>query len=176
MHALKEAQPEAIYKADSAGRGYRKVVALPLPISILEHQLISTLVEQKNIIIACGGGGVPVVKSEHTYEGVEAVIDKDFASEKLAALIDADTLMILTNVEHVYINFKEPNEEKLTDIDIETLKRYANEGKFAEGSMLPKIEAAIEFVESGNDKEAIITNLENAYHAFDKQAGTHIHK
>ncbi|PAK71716.1 amino acid kinase family protein, partial [Lentilactobacillus parakefiri] len=91
-----EAQPEAIYKADSAGRGYRKVVASPLPISILEHQLISTLVEQKNIIIACGGGGVPVVKSEHTYEGVEAVIDKDFASEKLAALIDADTLMILT--------------------------------------------------------------------------------
>ena len=95
---------------------------------------------------------------------------------KLAALIDADTLMILTNVEHVYINFKEPNEEKLTDIDVETLKRYAKEGKFAEGSMLPKIEAAIDFVESGEHKEAIITNLENAYQAFDKQAGTHIHK
>ncbi|MBF2261374.1 carbamate kinase [Staphylococcus capitis] len=176
MQELKEAQPEAIYKADSAGRGYRKVVASPLPISILEHKLISTLVEQKNIIIACGGGGVPVIKKDNTYEGVDAVIDKDFASEKLAALIDADTLMILTNVEHVYINFKEPNEEKLTDIDVETLKRYAKEGKFAEGSMLPKIEAAIDFVESGEHKEAIITNLENAYQAFDKQAGTHIHK
>ena len=82
--------------------------------------MISTLVEQKNIIIACGGDGVPVIKKDNTYEGVDAVIDKDFASEKLAALIDADTLMILTNVEHVYINFKEPNEEKLTDIDVET--------------------------------------------------------
>ena len=175
MQELKEAQPEAIYKADSAGRGYRKVVASPLPISILEHKLISTLVEQK-------------ISSLHVVVAVYLLLRKIILMKvstpsliktslaKLAALIDADTLMILTNVEHVYINFKEPNEEKLTDIDVETLKRYAKEGKFAEGSMLPKIEAAIDFVESGEHKEAIITNLENAYQAFDKQAGTYIHK
>ena len=92
-----------------------------MPVSILEHQLISTLVENQNIIIACGGGGIPVIKRNDTYEGVEAVIDKDFASERLAQLIDANTLMILTNVEHVYINYNEPNQEALTNVDVATL-------------------------------------------------------
>ena len=92
-------------------------------------------------------------KKENTYEGVEAVIDKDFASEKLATLIEADTLMILTNVENVFINFNEPNQQQIDDIDVATLKKYAVQGKFAEGSMLPKIEAAIRFVESGENKK-----------------------
>ncbi|MEX2948440.1 carbamate kinase [Staphylococcus warneri] len=170
---LKQSNPESTYKED-AGRGYRKVVPSPLPVSILEHQLISTLVENQNIIIACGGGGIPVVKRNDTYEGVEAVIDKDFASERLAQLIDANTLMILTNVENVYINYNEPNQEKLTNVDVATLKDYAKEGKFAEGSMLPKIEAAIDFVESGEDRRAIITNLDNAYEAFKGHVGTQI--
>ncbi|WP_461676297.1 carbamate kinase [Staphylococcus warneri] len=170
---LQQANPESTYKED-AGRGYRKVVPSPLPVSILEHQLISTLVENQNIIIACGGGGIPVIKRNDTYEGVEAVIDKDFASERLAQLIDANTLMILTNVEHVYINYNEPNQEALTNVDVATLKQYAKDGKFAEGSMLPKIEAAIDFVESGEGRRAIITNLDNAYEAFKGHVGTQI--
>lgn len=132
------------------------------------------MVEDKNIIIACGGGGIPVVKQHNTYEGVEAVIDKDFASEKLAQLIDADTLMILTNVENVYVNFNEPNQQKLTDVDVATLKDYIDQGTFKEGSMLPKIEAAIDFLESGYGQRVIITNLTNAYEALEGKVGTQI--
>lgn len=174
VEELQKEQPDSVFKED-AGRGYRKVVASPLPKSILEHQLIRTLADGKNIVIACGGGGIPVIKKENTYEGVEAVIDKDFASEKLATLIEADTLMILTNVENVFINFNEPNQQQIDDIDVATLKKYAEQGKFAEGSMLPKIEAAIRFVESGENKKVIITNLEQAYEALIGNKGTHIH-
>lgn len=173
VEALQKANPDSVYKEDS-GRGYRKVVPSPLPVSILEHKLISDLVEDKNIIIACGGGGVPVVKQHNTYEGVEAVIDKDFASEKLAQLIDADTLMILTNVENVYVHFNEPDQQKLTDVDVATLKDYIDQGTFKEGSMLPKIEAAIDFLESGNGQRVIITNLTNAYEALEGKVGTQI--
>ncbi|HBG3131482.1 TPA: carbamate kinase [Staphylococcus aureus] len=174
VEELQKEQPDSVFKED-AGRGYRKVVESPLPQSILEHQLIRTLADGKNIVIACGGGGIPVIKKENTYEGVEAVIDKDFASEKLATLIEADTLMILTNVENVFINFNEPNQQQIDDIDVATLKKYAAQGKFAEGSMLPKIEAAIRFVESGENKKVIITNLEQAYEALIGNKGTHIH-
>ncbi|HDA2406456.1 TPA: carbamate kinase [Staphylococcus aureus] len=174
VEELQKEQPDSVFKED-AGRGYRKVVASPLPQSILEYQLIRTLADGKNIVIACGGGGIPVIKKENTYEGVEAVIDKDFASEKLATLIEADTLMILTNVENVFINFNEPNQQQIDDIDVATLKKYAEQGKFAEGSMLPKIEAAIRFVESGENKKVIITNLEQAYEALIGNKGTHIH-
>lgn len=174
VEELQKEQPDSVFKED-AGRGYRKVVASPLPHSILEHQLIRTLADGKNIVIACGGGGIPVIKKENTYEGVEAVIDKDFASEKLATLIEADTLMILTNVENVFINFNEPNQQQIDDIDVATLKKYVAQGKFAEGSMLPKIEAAIRFVESGENKKVIITNLEQAYEALIGNKGTHIH-
>lgn len=174
VEELQKEQPDSVFKED-AGRGYRKVVVSPLPQSILEHQLIRTLADGKNIVIACGGGGIPVIKKENTYEGVEAVIDKDFASEKLATLIEADTLMILTNVENVFINFNEPNQQQIDDIDVATLKKYVAQGKFAEGSMLPKIEAAIRFVESGENKKVIITNLEQAYEALIGNKGTHIH-
>lgn len=174
VEKLQKEQPDSVFKED-AGRGYRKVVASPLPLSILEHQLIRTLADSKDIVIACGGGGIPVIKKENTYEGVEAVIDKDFASEKLATLIEADTLMILTNVENVFINFNEPNQQQIDDIDVATLKKYAAQGKFSEGSMLPKIEAAIRFVESGENKKVIITNLEQAYEALIGNKGTHIH-
>ncbi|HDK4284318.1 TPA: carbamate kinase [Staphylococcus aureus] len=174
VEELQKEQPDSVFKED-AGRGYRKVVASPLPQSILEHQLIRNLADGKNIVIACGGGGIPVIKKENTYEGVEAVIDKDFASEKLATLIEADTLMILTNVENVFINFNEPNQQQIDDIDVATLKKYAAQGKFVEGSMLPKIEAAIRFVESGENKKVIITNLEQVYEALIGNKGTHIH-
>lgn len=109
----------------------------PLPVSILEHQLISTLVENNNIIIACGGGGIPVVKKMIRMKRVEAVIDKDFASERLAQLIDADVLMILTNVENVYLNFNQPDQKQLTQIDVASLKQYARDGNFAEAFNAP---------------------------------------
>ncbi|HAR6231201.1 TPA: carbamate kinase [Staphylococcus pseudintermedius] len=175
IEKVKNENPHSIYKED-AGRGYRKVVPSPLPVSILEHQLISTLVENNNIIIACGGGGIPVVKKDDTYEGVEAVIDKDFASERLAQLIDADVLMILTNVENVYLNFNQPDQKQLTQIDVASLKQYACDGNFAEGSMRPKIEAAINFVENGEGRRAVITNLDKAYEAFKGKAGTQIYQ
>lgn len=175
IEKVKNENPQSIYKED-AGRGYRKVVPSPLPVSILEHQLISTLVENNNIIIACGGGGIPVVKKDDTYEGVEAVIDKDFASERLAQLIDADVLMILTNVENVYLNFNQPDQKQLTQIDVASLKQYACDGNFAEGSMRPKIEAAINFVENGEGRRAVITNLDKAYEAFKGKAGTQIYQ
>jgi carbamate kinase len=148
-----------IYKEDS-GRGYRKVVASPKPVGIVECDAIKKLIENKIITISCGGGGVPVVLTERGYEGVQAVIDKDLASEKLAELVDADELIILTGVDNVYINFNKPNQEKLTRVKVSDLRKYIAEGQFAKGSMLPKIEAAIAFVEASASGAAIITSLE----------------
>lgn len=148
-----------IYKEDS-GRGYRKVVASPKPVGIVEYSAVVKLIENDIITISCGGGGVPVVLTENGYKGIEAVIDKDLASEKLAELIEADELIILTGVDNVYINFNKPNQEKLTKVSVSKLKEYIGEGQFAKGSMLPKIEAAIAFVESSKSGIAIITSLE----------------
>jgi carbamate kinase len=148
-----------IYKEDS-GRGYRKVVASPKPVNIVEYNAVMKLVENDVITISCGGGGVPVVQTENGYEGIEAVIDKDLASEKLAELVKADELIILTGVDNVYINFNKPDQEKLTEVSTAKLKEYIAENHFAKGSMLPKIEAAISFVESTKTGVAIITSLE----------------
>lgn len=148
-----------IYKEDS-GRGYRKVVPSPKPIGIVEYESIIKLIENGNIIISCGGGGVPVVLDENGYTGVEAVIDKDLASEKLAELVDADELIILTGVDNVYVNYNKENEEKLTKVTVSKLREYIKEGQFPKGSMLPKIEAAIAFVESSKSGVAIITSLD----------------
>lgn len=171
---LQEKEPNSTYKED-AGRGFRKVVPSPLPVSILEHEMIKTLLEQDNIVIACGGGGIPVIRQGDTFEGIEAVIDKDFASEKLAELIEADTLMILTAVPNVFVNFNTPKQQALTDVDVATLKTYVDEGQFSEGSMLPKIEAAMNFIGHHPHREVIITDLDNAFNALEKGTGTHIH-
>lgn len=171
---LQEKEPNSTYKED-AGRGFRKVVPSPLPVSILEHEMIKTLLEQDNIVIACGGGGIPVIRQGDTFEGIEAVIDKDFASEKLAELIEADTLMILTAVPNVFVNFNTPKQQALTDVDVATLKTYVDEGQFSEGSMLPKIEAAMNFIGHHPHREVIITDLDNAFDALEKETGTHIH-
>ncbi|PTF98480.1 carbamate kinase [Staphylococcus chromogenes] len=171
---LQEKEPNSTYKED-AGRGFRKVVPSPLPVSILEHEMIETLLEQDNIVIACGGGGIPVIRQSDTFEGIEAVIDKDFASEKLAELIEADTLMILTAVPNVFVNFNTPKQQALTDVDVATLKTYVDEGQFSEGSMLPKIEAAMNFIGHHPHREVIITDLDNAFDALEKGTGTHIH-
>lgn len=146
---------------EDAGRGYRKVVASPQPVDIVDSKAVSYLMDNGEIAIACGGGGIPVIKEDGRYVGVEAVIDKDFASAKLAELIGADILFILTGVDNVYIDFNQPNQKKLEEVTVSEMKKYIEEGHFAPGSMLPKVKAAINFIESNPHGKAIITSLEN---------------
>jgi len=157
---------------EDAGRGWRRVVPSPKPVSIREHSVINSLVEQGNIVISVGGGGIPVVETEDGFLGIEAVIDKDFASQKLAELVDADALMILTAVDNVYIDFNKPTQKKLEDVSIEELQTYIASGHFASGSMLPKVEAAINFAETSPERKTIITSLDQAFNAIDGKAGT----
>lgn len=166
---------DVIFKED-AGRGWRKVVSSPKPISIKEHVVINQLVENGVIPITVGGGGIPVIKKDNELRGVEAVIDKDFASQKLAELIQADLLVILTGVDNVYVNFNKPNQQQLSEVSIEEMKGYIAENQFAAGSMLPKVEAAIAFVENSKDGKAIITSLENIEFVLTQGAGTIITK
>ena len=166
---------DVIFKED-AGRGWRKVVPSPKPISIKEHVVINQLVENGVIPITVGGGGIPVIKKDNELRGVEAVIDKDFASQKLAELIQADLLVILTGVDNVYVNFNKPNQQQLSEVSIEEMKGYIAENQFAAGSMLPKVEAAIAFVENSKDGKAIITSLENIEFVLTQGAGTIITK
>ncbi|MCW6659956.1 carbamate kinase [Aerococcaceae bacterium NML191292] len=154
------ARTGATFKED-AGRGWRKVVPSPLPIDIQEAKVIKELVAAGHVVISAGGGGIPVVRTESGNEGVEAVIDKDFASAKLAELIGADSLLILTGVDNVYVNFNQPNQEKLEHVTVEQLRQWITENQFAPGSMLPKVEAAIQFVESCPTGQAVITSLDN---------------
>lgn len=165
------AESSAVFKED-AGRGWRRVVPSPKPVSIVEHSVISELVEAGNIVISVGGGGIPVVETEDGFQGIEAVIDKDFASQKLAELIDADALIILTAVDHVYIDFNKPSQKQLSDVSIEELKTYIESGQFAAGSMLPKVEAAIQFAQTAPDRKTIITSLDQAYNALYGKSGT----
>lgn len=146
---------------EDAGRGYRKVVPSPKPVGIVEFDAVKKLIDNDVITISCGGGGAPVVKTDAGYKGVEAVIDKDFASQKLAEQIGADLFIILTGVDNVFINFNKPNQKKLEDISVDELKMYIAQDQFEKGSMLPKIEAAIQFVESTPSGKAIITSLDN---------------
>lgn len=163
-----------IFKED-AGRGWRRVVPSPKPVSIKEHKVISQLVENGNVVISVGGGGIPVVESpDGELKGVEAVIDKDFAAQKLAELVNADMLLILTAVDHVFVNFNKPDQKALELTTIDEVQVYIDEGQFSKGSMLPKVEAAMNFVTSSSNKEAIITSLDHAVHAVDGKIGTKI--
>ncbi len=161
------------YKED-AGRGYRRVVPSPKPIKICELSTVNQLVEDKIVVITCGGGGIPVVKSKDGYKGVDAVIDKDRTSALLARELNADILLILTTVEKASINYNKPNEVKLGNISIEEAKQYIENKEFAEGSMLPKIEACLYFVENSKGKKAIITSLAKAKFAIEGKTGTAI--
>ncbi len=160
---------------EDAGRGWRKVVPSPKPINIIEVDAIDTLVNAGFVAICAGGGGVPVVKNEDGYRGVEAVIDKDFASCKMAELLKADKLVILTGVDNVYINYGKQNQEKLERVSASRLNALIEENQFAPGSMLPKVEAAIEFVNSGEGREAIITSLEQLKNLY-RGAGTVVYR
>lgn len=160
---------------EDAGRGWRRVVASPLPVEIVELDAVKTLNDAGFVVVTVGGGGIPVIRNDAgDLEGVAAVIDKDLASEKLARDMDADALVILTAVEKVSINFKKPDQKDLDRMSAAEAKQYIKEGHFAPGSMLPKIEAALNFVESKPGRVAIITSLDKAMDAIEGRAGTTI--
>ncbi len=159
-----------------AGRGYRRVVASPNPVDIIEIDTIRTLLESGQVVIAGGGGGIPVVKQGNHLKGVGAVIDKDFVSAKIAELIDADTLVILTAVEKVAINFGKPNEVWLDGLSVSQAEKYIKEDQFAKGSMLPKVQAAVMFAKLGDGKKALITLLKKAKDGLNGKTGTIISK
>ena len=161
---------------EDAGRGYRVVVASPMPQRIRELETIKTLVNAGHIVITCGGGGIPVISENGKLVGVNAVIDKDNASSLLAAQLGADYLVILTAVEKVAINFGKENQEWLSDLTVEQAKEYIAEEQFAKGSMLPKIEAAIRFAESGEGRRTLITLLDKAAEGIAGKTGTVIHQ
>ncbi|KYH34178.1 carbamate kinase 1 [Clostridium tepidiprofundi DSM 19306] len=159
---------------EDAGRGYRRVVASPKPIDVIEKDLIKYLVESGAVVISCGGGGIPVVREGNVVKGVPAVIDKDFAAEKLAEILDADALVILTAVDRVCVNFNTPEQKELSEITLEEVDKYIEEGQFAPGSMLPKVEACKKFVQYDSSKIAIIASLTKAKEAIKGLSGTKI--
>jgi carbamate kinase len=169
---LSEQKPELTIKED-AGRGYRRIVPSPEPKIIAERLAIKALVDAGFVVVACGGGGIPIIEEDNRASGIEAVIDKDLAGERLATLIGAHLYVILTDVEGAYINYGTPRQEIITEITSGKLRNYLREVQFMEGSMAPKVEAAIRFVESGGER-AIITRLPSLMEALDGKTGTHV--
>ena len=157
---------------EDAGRGYRRVVASPKPTDIVEKETVRALMEAGQVVITAGGGGIPVTVEGNHLKGASAVVDKDFASAKLAELIDADMLIILTAVEKVAINFGKPNEQWLSDLSIADAQRYIGEGHFAKGSMLPKVEAALSFATARPGRKSLITMLSKAKEGIEGKTGT----
>lgn len=158
---------------EDAGRGYRQVVPSPKPVDVVEKNMVNSLISDGYVVITVGGGGIPVVRRDGKLYGTPAVIDKDFASAKLAELIHADALVILTAVDRVAINWGKPNQTALDEMTVAQAEQYCTEGHFAPGSMLPKVKAAISFAKSGGT--AIIASLENAGAAVKGQSGTAVH-
>jgi len=174
MEELKKIHPEYVFREDKARGGWRRVVPSPDPRYIAESNAIKILAENGVIVIASGGGGIPIVEEDDEMRGVEAVIDKDLAGERLATFLRADKFVILTDIDGVYINFGKPNQKKLAKVKVDELKRYLREGHFAAGSMKPKVEAVIRFIEGGG-KEAIIAELSQLLDAVEGDAGTHVY-
>lgn len=157
---------------EDAGRGWRRVVPSPLPIDVAEKATVKALVDQNHVVISVGGGGIPVVAEGNKLVGVPAVIDKDFASSKLAEILDADYLIILTAVEKVAINFGKENEKWLSELSIDDCNKYIEEGHFAPGSMLPKVKAAMAFAQSKPGRRSLITSLQKAAEGIAGTTGT----
>ncbi len=172
----KRKEEQGIPCMEDAGRGYREVVASPMPKVIRELETIKTLMNAGHVVITCGGGGIPVVNQKGKLTGVDAVIDKDNVSSLLAQRIGAEYLVILTAVERVAINYGKVNQVDLSEISVEEIKKYMKQNQFAPGSMLPKIEAAVSFVESGDNCKALITLLEKAQLGLEGKTGTVICK
>ena len=171
-----EAQKRGWNIKEDAGRGYRRVVASPKPKEIVELSAIKAMSDAGELVICCGGGGVPVVSEGKHLAGAAAVIDKDFAAALLAESLEADMLIILTAVEKVAIRYGKPDQEWLTDLSVEEAQKYADQGEFAPGSMLPKVQAAIQFASAKMGNEAMITLLEKAREALQGKTGTKITK
>ena len=158
---------------EDAGRGYRRVVASPQPVAIFELDTIRSLIETGNVVIACGGGGIPVFITEGNHlKGTAAVIDKDFAAARLAEQVNADALIILTAVEKVAIHFGTPEQEDLSELTPESAQAYIKAGEFAPGSMLPKVQAALQFAQSGEGRTSLITLLDKAADGIVGKTGT----
>ncbi|MFV0412798.1 MAG: carbamate kinase, partial [Oscillospiraceae bacterium] len=159
---------------EDAGRGWRRVVASPMPIDIVEKDTVRAMLQAGQVVIAVGGGGIPVMAQGNHLKGTSAVVDKDFASAKLAEILDADYLIILTAVEKVAVNFRKENEEWLSSLSLADAQRYIEEGQFAPGSMLPKVQAAMQFAASKPGRKALITLLEKAEDGIAGKTGTTI--
>lgn len=159
---------------EDASRGYRRVVPSPIPVGIVEIDVVKSIVDAGHVVITVGGGGIPVIRQGHELIGVSAVIDKDFASATLANQMNADSLVILTAIDKVKLNYKQPNEQSLDTISWKDLESLISEGHFHKGSMLPKVQAAISFVKLGTHREAIIASLDDAKEALQGNAGTRI--
>ena len=172
--AEKIAREKGFKMVEDAGRGYRRVVPSPKPIDVIEKKTVERLIKEGNVVITVGGGGIPVVRRDGLLYGTPAVIDKDYASEKLAELIDADMLIILTAVEKVAVNFKKPDEKWLSQMTVEEAEKYSAEGQFAPGSMLPKVQACVQFACSKKGRVALITSLDKALQALNGETGTRI--
>lgn len=172
--AKAKAEAMGITVKEDAGRGWRQVVPSPKPVDVVEKDMVNTLVDSGYVVITVGGGGIPVVKKDGRLVGTPAVIDKDFASAKLAELIDADMLVILTAVDRVAINWGKPDQKALAEMTVDEAEKYCGEGHFAPGSMLPKVQAAMSFAKAGGT--AIIASLENAAAALRGESGTRIVK
>ena len=172
--AIKIENEKGYQFVEDSGRGYRRVVPSPKPIDIIEKNVIKQLVDNDNIVIAVGGGGIPVIKTNkiELLEGVEAVIDKDRSAALLAKEIDADILLILTTVDKVYLNYNTDKQVALDTITVDEAEKYIADGHFAKGSMLPKVEACMDFVRDSLDKIAIISSLEEASEAIKGNTGT----
>jgi carbamate kinase len=158
---------------EQVGKGYRRVVPSPEPLDVIEKSMIKELFDDQKIVISCGGGGIPVIKEQDgTLKGIEGVIDKDKTASVLAHILKVDTLLILTDVEKVFINYKKENQKALDKLSIKEAEGYLKEGQFAKGSMGPKVEAAMRFLKGGGTR-AIITSLEKAKDALNDKTGTH---
>jgi len=171
-NSLKQQKPDLTIKED-AGRGYRRVVPSPDPKIIAERSAIRALVDAGYVVVACGGGGIPIIEEGTSAVGVEAVIDKDLAGQRLATLIGANVFVILTDVKGAYVDYGTQKQELIAEITSGKLKNYLREGQFKEGSMAPKVQAAIRFVEAGGER-AIIADLASLIEALDGKTGTHV--
>lgn len=157
---------------EDSGRGYREVVASPIPVEIVEKEICKKMVNKGTVLIAGGGGGIPTIRTEEGLKSIDAVIDKDRTSVLLAADTECDHLVILTGVEKVSINFNKPNQQDLSKMTLKECEQYIKEGQFPEGSMLPKIEAAMDFVKSGKGRKTLITSLDKLVEGMEGKTGT----
>lgn len=170
--AEKISEEKGYVMMEDSNRGYRRVVPSPAPVKILELKTIRDLMNAGNIVIACGGGGIPVIQHYKGYKGIDAVIDKDKTSARLAIDLNADVLLILTAVDKVYVNYQKENEQGLKNMTLQEAKQYIKEGQFAKGSMLPKVEACIDFITHKRNGQAVITSLKKAQEALLGKNGT----